>query len=132
MKSGLKAFKKNLGFTLIEVVVIITTIAILVSITIVRYDDYQTSTTIVQLKSDLSGVNAAMEDYRNFNDIYPNSVPTSFRPSNGVVLTGGSTDGGLTYCVDASNPSYPNLYYHIRSLNSVNEAQPGTCAATSN
>lgn len=132
MKSGLKSLKKNLGFTLIEVVVIITTIAILVSITIVRYDDYQTTTAIVQLKSDLAGVGTAMEDYRNFNDVYPNSVPVSFRASTGVVLTGGSTDGGKTYCVDASNPTYANLYYHIRSLSPIGEAQPGTCAATSN
>ena len=112
------------GFTLIELVVVISIIGILASIVIVSYGSWKQSTITSQLKSDLNGVAAAMENYRNFNNGYPTTVPSSFNPSSGVTLTRGSTDGGVTYCVDAVNSQFPSLNYFISSSKG---AQLGTC-----
>lgn len=95
----------RLGFTAVELVVVICVIGILASIMIIGYGNWQKSITIAQLKSDLNGVTAAMEDYRNFNNIYPTEVPSTFKPSGGTTLVGGGFNSGKAYCVSASRES---------------------------
>lgn len=115
-----------IGFSLVELIVVISTIGILATITIVGYGSWQKNVITSQLKSDLSGVAAAMEDYRNFNDVYPSTLPTTFKPSDGVnlVVTGG---GGL-YCIDATSTKDATLKFYIDSTMSTGGAKAGTCA----
>ena len=112
------------AFTIIELIVVIAIIAILAAITFVSYSSWRQTTTVAQLKSDLSGAASAMENYRAFNYGYPSSVPSTFSVSSGVTLTGGSTDGGKTFCVDAVSSQFPTLNYFI---NNSQGAQVGTC-----
>lgn len=95
--------KRSLGFTIVELIVVIVVIGILASIVLLSYGGWKTATVANQLKSDLNGVSAAMENSRNFNSSYPATVPSTFIPSSGVTLSGGSLNGGNGYCVDAVN-----------------------------
>ena len=115
------------GFTIVELVVVVVVIGILSAIVTLSYGSWKRSTISAQLKSDLSNVSVVMENYRNFNNIYPSSIPENIKPSDGVTLSGGSSDGGKTYCVQASNEAYSDLMFYINS-SSIN-AQEGACPA---
>lgn len=91
------------AFTLVEMMIVLAVIAILVSIVIISYSGWRQSTISTQLKSDLNGAVAAMENSRNFGNSYPSSIPSTFLASNGVTLSGGGLNSGATYCVSASN-----------------------------
>ena len=116
------------AFTIVELIVVISIIGILASIGIVSYNGWRQSTNVTQLKSDLNGVATAMENARTFGDAYPGSVPSTFTTSSGVTLSGGSTDGGITYCVTAVNSQFPTVYYHIDSAGVSEGAQLGSCS----
>lgn len=114
------------GFSLVELLVVISTIGILATITIVGYGSWQKSITTSQLQSDLNGAATAMEDYRNFNDVYPSTLPTTFKPSDKVNLV--VTGGGSLYCIDATSTKDASLKYYIDSTRSTGGAKAGTCA----
>lgn len=106
------------GFTIIELIVIISVIGVLASIVVISYNNWKQTAAVAQLKSDLNGAATAMENARIFGSAgYPSDVNnlTSFRPSDGVTITGGSVDS-KTYCIRAVKSSqYPDVYYSINS-----------------
>lgn len=93
--------KYNNGFTIIELLVIIFVISVLATITFLSYNGWRAATDVAQMKSDLHGAVAAMESARNFGNSYPLTVPTTFTPSSGTTMAGGSLDG-KRYCVSAA------------------------------
>lgn len=95
--------KKQKGFTIIELLVVIVVIGILASTAIFSYGNWKQRTTLNQLKSDLNGATAAMESARNFGSGYPATIPPSFQPSDGVTLTGGVLPGGTSFCLVATS-----------------------------
>ena len=115
------------GFTIIEIVVVIAVIGILATIVAVGYGNWKRSTVESQIKSDLTHVASAMEDYRTFNNGYPTSVPNTFTPSGGTVLSGGSYDSGATYCIDGTSSEFSGFEYYIDSSRLT--ATEGTCAS---
>lgn len=105
------------GFTIIELIIVIMVMGILSSIAFVSYNGWKQSTTVAQLKSDLNGVAAAMENARNFSDSYPSSFPNTFRPTNGTVLQFAIASAG-NYCVNAYSTESTNLLMSYDSLTS--------------
>lgn len=140
MDAGMMNFsnsKKQLhGFTIIELLVVIIIIGVLASISIITYGSWHKSVTITQLKNDLNGAATAMENARTFGDAYPDDInnvatfmPTKDTNGNPVVtLTGGSNDGGTTYCIDAVSPDDVNLHYYTDSTIGTTGALQGTCS----
>jgi len=119
------------GFTIVELVVVISIIGILSTIVVFSYGSWRQSTVVAQLKSDLNGLAASMEDARNFGNSYPATYPNStFRPSEGVTITGGSPDG-VSYCFNAVSLQSPGLYYYMDSAGVSKVAQLGKCATFS-
>ena len=117
------------GFTIVELVVVIAVIGILATITIVSYGAWRKSTLAAQVKSDLNGAASAMESARTFSNAYPTllSSLSTITASNGVSLTGGSADGGKTYCIDGASTIDATVVYYVESIAKDKGAQQGTC-----
>jgi prepilin-type N-terminal cleavage/methylation domain-containing protein len=123
---------KKAGFTIVEIIIVITVIGVLATILAVNYNGWQQSLVVAQLKSDLNSAVAAMNTARNFgNSGYPTDVTSlsTFKPSEGVTLFGGGSDGGQNYCIDAASSKLPGTYYYVSSANSLG-IQVGACPPT--
>ena len=117
------------GFTIVELIVVISVIGILAAIGIVSYNSWQQTIMVTQISSDLNGVSAAMENARTFSDVYPIEIPSTFTPSGDgdVLLSGGGSPDGKWFCIDAVSSQFPSLSYHIDSASISQGAQTGTC-----
>jgi len=121
----------RIGFTIVEIIIVIAIIGVLSTIVLVSYKTWQNSIIVATLKSDLNSVSSAMENVRTFGNAYPLDVAslTTFSASEGVTLSGGSADDGETYCIDAISSEDTSLHYYIDSLTGTTGAQQGTCAS---
>lgn len=113
------------GFTLVELVVTITIIALLASLTVVSYATWRGETVRTKLKSDLIHARTAMEDVRNFGGGYPAAVASNFTPSKGVTISGGSSNG-TTYCIGASSTE-AGYQIRYRLTDTLKDPVEGTC-----
>lgn len=82
--------KKQKGFTIVELLIVIVVIAILATISIVAYNGVQQRARDSQRKSDLAAIAKALELYRVDNGHYPPAA-----------------SGG--WCTQLSHPSIPHL-----------------------
>jgi len=83
--------KKNLGFTLVELLVVMAILAILATVGFGQYTNSQIKARDAQRKSDLSNIARALEMYYNDNQSYPTA-------SNGmIVVDQGSGDTELNW-----------------------------------
>jgi prepilin-type N-terminal cleavage/methylation domain-containing protein len=115
------------GFTVIELVVVITVLGILAGIVLVNMNGWKQRTEASQVQSDLRSAASAMEDYRNNNNGYPTSLPSTFTASNGVTAT--YTSGSVAgYCINAKSTADPGIAYNIRSTGGAPTPQAGTCS----
>jgi prepilin-type N-terminal cleavage/methylation domain-containing protein len=118
---------KNKGFTLVEIIVIISVIAILVTIVIVSVGNWRKSTAETEVKSDLKNLSTAMEAARNFGNGYPTSIPSTFSSSPNVTVTYGS-GSSASYCVNAVSTADSTVQYYINTAAATGrEPQAGTC-----
>ena len=124
----LNTVAKSRGYSLIELVVVITVIGILATITGVNYGDWQDTVTITQLKSDLTNIASAADSYRNFNNTYPVSIPSGIKVASSLTITGGSSDG-KTYCYEATSSRASDITYYIDNVTAKSGAAPGNCAS---
>ena len=99
--------KSLLGFTVVELIVVIVVIGILTAITVVGYLGVTKKTTAAALQSDLSSASDQLESYQISNKVYPTTIDCS--GSNATLSTNlclnVSSDETLTYEVNnSSNP----------------------------
>ena len=128
-KSPIFCNSKQSAFTLIELIVVIAIIGILASIAILSFSSWRNATYINSIKSDANSVASAMENARNFGTTgYPANASSVFTASTDIAMSGGSADGGKTYCVDLKSSQDSTLEYYIDSSTSGSGAQEGTCA----
>jgi prepilin-type N-terminal cleavage/methylation domain-containing protein len=83
--------RRNEGFTLVEILIIIAIIGLLAVIAIPQFIGYRSRAIDAQLKSDLRNAAVAVESYFTKNSVYPASVTEiesyGFHPTDGVTLT---------------------------------------------
>lgn len=63
--------KKNNGFTFIEILVVVTIIALLTSVAVATYTTFLKQSRDAKRKADLSQLSAALEMYRSNENTYP-------------------------------------------------------------
>jgi general secretion pathway protein G len=130
----------TLGFTLIELIVVVAIIGILTATTTFSYRATLVSSRDARRKADIENIRTALELYRSNNNIYPATASFSLDCASG----GGLTDGaGNTYL--SSKPRDPRCtsqtYYYTQlssgadyTLGAMLEAPDtsscGDCSAT--
>ncbi len=120
------ATSPKLGFTIVELVIIIIIIGTLAAITIIGYGNWQKQATHTQAKSDLNMAVATMRSACNFGDDgCPTSLPSSQTFSDGIevnYIEGDSKD----FCIEASSAKYFDVHYYFDTRNGSKLTQ-GTC-----
>lgn len=130
--------RKDRGFTVVELMIIIVVIAVLAAMTIVAYGTWRKNMAKTEVKSDLLQASNLLESVHNFKNTYPTSLYSdqlseddkpSFQPSENVtvILRTNATTlphySGLTQAqnaqlfIDACNSAMPvnddsGGYYH--------------------
>jgi prepilin-type N-terminal cleavage/methylation domain-containing protein len=127
---GAELFMRNTNrsaFTIVELIVVISVIAILAAISLVSYGAWRNSTTTASIKSDLSQAAATMESSRSFDNGYPLTLPSSFTASSGNIIAL-TVPNAKAYCIDGSSISNASILFYID--NSIQNTGPltGTCA----
>lgn len=115
------------GFTVVELIVVITVIGVLAGIVLLSVNGWRQRTESNKVQSDLNAAAAAMEDYRNNNSGYPTNLPSTFTATSGVNVS--YTSGSAAdYCVNANSATMPGVAYNIQSTGGVPAPKPGTCS----
>ena len=114
------------GFTIVELIVVISVIAILAAITIISYGAWRTQTATNSVKSDLVNAASAMESARTFASAYPLTIPSTFSASSGVTVNLAIPDT-KTFCLNGTSAVSASIQYYIDNLTQINGATLGTC-----
>lgn len=128
------------AFTIVELIVVIVVIAILATISVVSYRIWQDTAAETEIKSDLSSIQTAMNDRKNWtsgaDSGYPvfeegtvfdgtNDTKSIFTQSPGVTLTYVSGDK-KSFCVEAVSKLRGKVYLYLESTDGI--MKKGTCA----
>ena len=108
--------QKNTGFTLVELLIVITIIGILASIGLSTFTSAQTKSRDVKRKAHLKQLSDAFEAYYNDHGEYPDEADivwnTAFTDANGTI-----------YMVQLPTDPTSNLSYYYDSLDSGKKYQ---------
>lgn len=101
------------GFTLLEILVVTTLIALLSTVGIFTYQSALRAGRDARRTADIETLRSALELYRNTNDIYPASLDLSCTSTSGVA------DGTNTYLPkNPQDPKCPTQQYYYTQLSS--------------
>lgn len=101
--------KKQKGFTIVELLIVIVIIGILAAITVVAFNGIQQRAQTTVLTSDLANAIKAIKVYHADNGSYPTTIPSGMKVSNGVGLSLANTGDVNTFCVNAQLTSGSNV-----------------------
>ena len=129
------------AFSIPELLIIVIVIGVLSSISIVGYGAWRDNIAETQVRSDLQGVRAAMENEKNWSDDgypqYPdgtefdgtNDTSSVFVQSDGTQLTFYDAGSGL-YCVQAQSVARESIVYYYDISAASPDILPGTCSGS--
>ena len=69
-----KLNNKKLGFTLVEILIVLTIISIIAALATIAYDNYLTSARDHQRASDINRIQLALEQYHRDEGFYPSTL----------------------------------------------------------
>ncbi|MDQ3018810.1 MAG: prepilin-type N-terminal cleavage/methylation domain-containing protein, partial [bacterium] len=111
---------KHLGFTIVELLIVVVVIAVIAAITVVAYTNIQQRAVASVMKSDLGQAAKTFELYKVNNGNYPTSMPSEARASNGYVLSATQTTSDR-FCINAYYTSNPSLAASWDSQSGLND-----------
>ena len=110
--------RRNTGFTLIEVLLVIAIIGVLAVIGIPQFIAYRSRAVDSQMKSDLRNAAVAVESYFTKRSVYPASISEvdgfGFQPTSGVTLTLNVVSQS-SYTITAAKPGGTQASYTFTS-----------------
>lgn len=110
--------KRRRGFTLVELMVVISVIAILAGVVVFAFGSWRSSTAKTEVKNDLTSAVAKVKDYRNWKNGYPadqTAFNTAYQVSGQLTMTYTLRAGGASYCLQANSTAVPTVQYYIDS-----------------
>jgi len=128
------------GFTLLELLVSITIIAVLTAIGIVSYSSVNKRSRDVKRKSDLEQIRSALEMYRSDNGAYPN-IGSGFLNAQGLdtdlvdsgympQVPGDPSSGGVYYYDAIDTGGVYTSYCICADLETITSGSETTCSVT--
>ena len=115
---------KQKGFTIVEVMTVVTIIGVLTGITIFMIRGWRINAAEAEVASDLNGVVSAMESARTFSTGYPATIPSTFKASQNVTVTLRSSTA-TAFCAEAASKVVTTVVYKVSSADKTPKA--GTC-----
>jgi len=125
--------KATSGFTIVELIVVISVLAILAAISIFSYGAWRENIAKAEVQNELHSAAGAMEAQRNFattaNTGYPTTAPFPFASTDKVTLTYyAATSTYSRFCITGTSVSYPSIVYKIDSSVDKTKAVTGACS----
>lgn len=120
--------KHHIGFTIIELLIVIVVIAVLAAISIIAYNGIQNRAIETTLKSDLRNAATKLGTEKAINETYPATESAALAllsASTGTNFQYTSTDGGVSYCVTATSDRAGTSPFHTTNDGSI---ESGTCS----
>lgn len=124
----MKMLRHAKGFTVVELLVVITIIVGLSLLTIFAIGSWRTRTANTEVKTALAAATTALKDYKNFNDGYPTgsppTLPSSFEPMTNATVTYISGTAS-TYCLRGTSTAITTVIWYVTQASST--PQPTAC-----
>ncbi len=111
MKTISSTLRRSVGFTIVELLIVIVVIAVLAAITVVAFNGIRERAAMSSLKSDLSAAAKKMELAKVDNaELYPATLPAGVSASNGNVLQlTAVADQTREYCINGYGPGNKSI-----------------------
>ena len=118
------------GFTIIEIIIVVTMIAILAVLTIFAFSTWRARTAKTEMKDESAQAWIALKNYRVFNGSYPatqTAFNTVYKVGSAVTLTYTTPDSGTTYCIAATSVNDTSVWYVGSSTQQPTTTKPSNC-----
>lgn len=110
--------KNNLGFTIVELLIVIVVIGILAAITVVAYNGIQNRANNTAVQADLRNINSQLAMYRTINSTYPGTLTqlnsVDIRVTQSAYAGAPEEVMNVTYCIN-SDASEFTLFAYAKS-----------------
>ncbi len=108
------------GFTITELLVVLVVIGVLVTITIFGFGAWRTRTAKTEVKSELTHIQTAIKNYRNFNNTYPAALSAiPYVTKNGITVTYTPYASDAGYCLSAYSTEATTGTWYIGTTGST-------------
>lgn len=123
----MKKHLKSVGFTIIELIIVIVIIGILSSIMYFIMSGWRVEAARTEVKNDLKNIEVELEGYRNFHNDYPTNLDQIDYEKTETVDVSYSYDATQgTYCINASSNVESSVQY-FSDTSSDDSLAEGTC-----
>lgn len=113
------------GFTIVELIIVITVLAILAAIVIISFGSWRTRTAQTEVKHELTTAVSAIRAYRTFNNVNPTALSDSAYKTNTNVTMTYTLRGDGTYCLNGRSVAVSSVRWYVETVNET--PTTGTC-----
>ena len=122
---------KKRAFTILEILVVLSVIAILIGIAIPRFKGMQDASNIIRMRAELRTLQAAMEAYKNDHTYYADTIVTMEEASPKIVNSGLLNPmTGAPYSMQTDGVLYYVIYAKTDATGSASISGSGVVSAT--